>query len=87
MRALVLAAVLLTSFGLHSLRAQDQGKPAIGAQPAQSQGHPNAPARQEPLSSSDDQARRTMNRMGPGIDWDHRKPGRHWRISPHHPGT
>jgi hypothetical protein len=86
MRALVLATVLLTSFGLHSLRAQDQAKPPVSAQPLQSQDHPNA-AKQAPQSSTDDQTRRTMNRMGSGIDWDHRKPGRHWRISPHHPGT
>ena len=48
MRALVLATILLTSFGLHSLRAEDQGKPAVTAQPAQSQDQPNARAKQEP---------------------------------------
>jgi hypothetical protein len=87
MRALVVATVLLTSFGLHSLHAQDQGKPSPSEQPVQSQDQPNASAKPAPQASSDDQTRRTMNRMGPGIDWDHRKAGRHWRTSPHPPGT
>jgi len=87
MRALVVATVLLTWLGLHSLHAQDRGNPSASRQPVQSQDQPNASAKQAPQPSSDDQTRRTMNRMGPGIDWDHRKPGRHWRISPHHPGT
>jgi len=82
MRALVFMTVVLTSFGLHSLYAQDQGKPAVGGgQPAQPQDHTNAPTKQ--ATQSDSEKQRTLNRMGPGIDWDHRKPGRHLRISPH----
>jgi hypothetical protein len=82
MRALVVATVLLTTLGLHALHAEDKGKPSPSGQ---SQDHSNASVTPAPQASSDDQTRRTMNRMGPGIDWDHRKAGRHWRISPHHP--
>jgi hypothetical protein len=86
MRALILTAGLLTLLSSYPLLAQDQGKPPVdAAQPVQPGS--SAPAKQNQQSSSNDQTGRTLNRMGPGIDWDHRKPGRHWRISPHHPGT
>jgi hypothetical protein len=54
MRALVVATVLLTSFGLHSLHAQDQGKPSPSEQPVQSQDQPNASAKPAPQARSDD---------------------------------
>jgi hypothetical protein len=83
MRALVLTAVLVTLFGLYLLLAQDQAKPLVsGSQPAQAQGNPNAPAKQDLELSGESQKRRVLERMGPGIDWDHRKTGRDLRISP-----
>ena len=81
MRTIVVTAVILMSFGLHPLLAQDQQKPPLSAsQPAQTQGMSNGPAKQD--LGNDSQKQRTMDRMGPGIDWDHRKPGRDWQIPP-----
>jgi len=86
MRALVLTPVLLMSLGLGPLLAQDQGKPTPSAsQPAQPQVNSNASAQDRP-SNDEAQKRRTLERMGPGIDWDHRKPGRDWKISPSQEG-
>jgi hypothetical protein len=82
MRTLVVTAVMLMSFGLHPLFAQDQQKPPPGAsQPAQTQGQSNGPAKQDP-ELNEGQKQRMMDRMGPGIDWDHRKAGRDWQITP-----
>jgi len=81
MRTLVVTAIMLMSFGLHPSLAQDQQKPPLSAsQPTQTQGQSNGPAR--PDLSTDGQNQRTMDRMGPGIDWDHRKAGRDWQITP-----
>jgi hypothetical protein len=85
MRTLVVTVVILMSFGPHPLLAQDQQKPPLStSQPAQTQGRSNGPAKQDLEPSNQNQ--RTMDRMGPGIDWDHRKAGRDWQISPSHQG-
>jgi hypothetical protein len=79
--ALVVTTVFLMLLGLHPLLAQDQGRPSVSApQPAQAQ--TDSWAKQVPNLSDEDQKRRTMERLGPGVDWDHRKPGRDWQISP-----
>jgi hypothetical protein len=85
MRALILTTVLLTSFGSGPLLAQDQAKSPPNA--SQPQVNSNPSATQERPSNNEGQKRRTLERMGPGIDWDHRKPGRDWKITPSHEGT
>ena len=80
MRALVFTTVFLMLLGLFPLLAQDQGKPPVSSpQPAQAQ--VDSSAKQVPDSANEDQ-RRTLERLGPGVDWDHRKPGRDWQITP-----
>jgi len=81
MRTRVVTAVMLMSFGLHPLLAQDQQRPPLSApQPAQTQGQSSGPVK--PDLSTESQNQRTMDRMGPGIDWDHRKAGRDWQTIP-----
>jgi hypothetical protein len=81
MRAPVVTTVFLMLLGPQPLLAQDQGRPPVSApQPAQAQ--TDSSAKRVPNSGDDDQKRRTMERLGPGVDWDHRKPGRDWQISP-----
>ena len=82
MRALLLTIVLLASTSLNPLLAQDEGKSSPNA--AQTGPSSSGQAKPEPQSTSEHQKRRILNRMGPGIDWDHRKAGRDWKISPHH---
>ncbi len=79
MRALVFTAVLLTSFSLSPLLAQDQGKPPAKARPAQASGQSNAPTTQP---NDENQKKRLMERMGPDMDWDHRKAGRDLKMAP-----
>ena len=87
MRALVLTTVLLAFFGPNPSFAQDQEKPTSNAsRPTQPQANSNASAVQDQPSNNNSQKRRTLERMGPGIDWDHRKPGRDWKISPSYEG-
>lgn len=85
MRALILTTVLLTSFGPGPLLAQDQTKSLPNA--SQPQVNSNPSATQDQPANNERQKRRTLERMGPGIDWDHRKPGRHWKITPGHEGS
>ena len=81
MRTLVVTAIMLMSFGLHPSLAQDQQKPPLSAsQPTQTQGQSNGPVK--PDLSTESQNQHLMDRMGPGIDWDHRKAGRDWQITP-----
>ena len=56
--------------------AQDQNVPSTTvAQPAERQ--PGSSA-----VKGNGQKNHTLERMGPGIDWDHRKPGRGWKVAP-----
>ena len=82
MRTHIVTAVMLMSFGLHPLFAQDQQRPPLSApQPAQTQGQ-SSPVK--PDLSTESQNQRTMDRMGP--DWDHRKAGRDWQTIPSREG-
>jgi len=78
MRTLLLVIILLIP--LTPSLAQDPGRPAPNApQPAQPQaGSTPATTAQSKSGQSD----RVLDRMGPGIDWDHRKAGRDWKIVP-----
>ena len=79
MRTLFLAAILLIP--LTPSLAQDPGRPAPNAsQSAQPQASstPATTAQSKESGQSD----RVLDRMGPGIDWDHRKAGRDWKIVP-----
>jgi hypothetical protein len=78
MRALIVTIIILVSFGPSSLVAQNQEK-ATGPQPAQAQDGQTGPA--NPPSKENDNERRVMERLGPGMDWDHRKAGRDWKLS------
>ena len=72
-RALVLTMVLLASSGLYPASAQDEGKPpASASQPAPAQTNQNSPPQND--------MGRMMDRMGRGMDWDHRKVGRDLRM-------
>ncbi|WP_143279020.1 hypothetical protein [Bradyrhizobium sp. C9] len=80
MRALIVTIVLLVSFGPSCSLAQDQGKAtATESQPPRAQDGLTKPADPQ---SDENYERRIMERMGPGMDWDHRKPGRDLRLSP-----
>jgi hypothetical protein len=81
MRALVITTVILMLLGLHPLFAQDQARQP-GNTPQQAQPQVDSSAKQVPSSGNEEQKRHTMERLGPGVDWDHRKPGRDWQISP-----
>jgi hypothetical protein len=72
-RALVLTMVLLASSGLYPASAQDEGKPpASASQPAPAQTNQNSPPQND--------MGRMMDRMGRGMDWDHRKVGHDLRM-------
>ena len=63
MRTHVVTAVMLMSFGLHPLLAQDQQRPPLRApQPAQTQGQSSGPVK--PDLSTESQNQRTMDRRG-----------------------
>ena len=82
MRTLILTMVMLVSFGPSSMLAQDQGRGTLNeSQPPQAQDNPTGPA--NPRSKEENNERRVRERLGPGMDWDHRKPGRNLQISPH----
>jgi hypothetical protein len=83
MRALILTTVLVTLFSQHALLAQEQGKPPVSGAQATQEGGTGAPAKSD--SQSNDE-RRVMERLGPGMDWDHRKAGRDLQISPRRQG-
>ena len=79
MRTLFLATILLTP--LAPSLAQDPEPPAPSAsQSAQPQ--PGSTAATTARSSNAGQKDRVLERTGPGIDWDHRKPGRDWKFAP-----
>jgi hypothetical protein len=81
MRALIVTIVLLASFSQQPLFAQNSANaPLSEQQPVQSQAGPNAPAQPDAQSSDQANQRRMMERMGPGMDWDHRKPGHDLRM-------
>lgn len=81
MRALSLTIIVLTSFGPSSLLAQDQGNATLTRPPpAQAQDSPTGPA--NPPSKEKANEQRVMERLGPRMDWDHRKPGRDLKLSP-----
>lgn len=86
MRALFLGTALLMPLSLGASLAQDQ-KSALptASQPAQSQ--PDSRTSTTGSSSSSGQKDRMLERLGPGIDWDHRKPGRDWKIAPEGEGA
>jgi hypothetical protein len=94
MRALAMAITLLLSFTLQAF-AQEEGKPSAQSQPpapAQPQTVPVQPQRtpqQSEQSRKEDQKRAEDVRVGRdwraqepdmGRVWDHRKPGRDWRM-------
>ena len=76
MRAPVLITVLLAFSYSYPALAQEEGKPpASASQPAPAQTKPDSPS-----SEAGRDTGRMMDRMGPGIDWDHRKAGRDGRL-------
>ncbi len=81
MRPLIGTTVFLMLLGSNPLLAQDQARPP-GSAPQQEQPQLDSSAKRVPSSDNGEQKQRTMERLGPGIDWDHRKPGRDWQISP-----
>ena len=83
MRALFLTAIISMSFGLDPLLAQEQQKqPSSTSQQVQTQGQLSGPAKQDPEPGNPSPDQRIMDRQGSGIDWDHRKAGRDWQVSP-----
>ncbi len=75
MRTLFLVTILLLP--LTPSLAQDPGSPApTASQSAQPQSGSTA------RSKTTGQKDRVLERTGPGIDWDHRKPGRDWKYTP-----
>ncbi len=79
MRALIVTIVIWVSFGPSSLLAQNQEK-ATGSQPAQAQDRQTGPVNSP--SKEKDAEQRVMERLGPDMDWDHRKAGRDLKLSP-----
>ena len=87
MRALVVTALVVASFAQHPVLAQNQGKAPLGeSQPVQAQGGPNVPTLPDTTSSSEANRERMMERLGPGMDWDHRKPGHDLQMAPRSQG-
>ena len=86
MRALFLGTALLMPLSLGASLAQDQKSASpTASQPAQSQ--PDSRTSTTGSSSSSGQKDRMLERLGPGIDWDHRKPGHDWKIVPEGEGA
>ena len=87
MRGLVLTTVFWSLSGLYPAFAQDEGKPPVNASqpaPAQSKqdqqtGGDQKKANDRELGRENDMGR-MMDRMGRGMDWDHRKVGRDWQM-------
>lgn len=81
MRAIFLGTALLMQLSLGATLAQDQKSAAPNAsQPAQSQ--PDSRTSTTGSSSNNGQKDRVLERTGPDIDWDHRKPGRDLKYAP-----
>lgn len=81
MRAIFLGTALLMQLSLGASLAQDQKSAAPNAsQPARSQ--PDSRTSTTGSSSNNAQKDSILERTGPGVDWDHRKPGRDWKIAP-----
>ena len=86
-RGLVLTTILWASSGLYPAFAQDEGKPPVNASqptPAQSKqdqqtGGDQKKANDREVGRENDMGR-MMDRMGRGMDWDHRKVGRDWQM-------
>lgn len=81
MRVIVVMIVFFMLLGLHLSFAQDQAS-SPGSEPQQTEPRADSSAKQIPNSGDEERKERTLERLGPGIDWDHRKPGRDWQISP-----
>lgn len=79
MRALFLATILLIP--LTPSLAQDPGPPAPNAA-SSAQPQPGSTAATTGQSKDNGQRERVLERTGQGVDWDHRKPGRDWKIAP-----
>lgn len=79
MRAIFLGTALLMSLSLGPSLAQDRNPAANVSPPAQSQ--LDSETSKTDLSNSNGQKDRMLERMGTGIDWDHRKPGRDWKMT------
>lgn len=82
MRAIFLGAALLMSLSLGPSLAQDQSPAPNVSRPVQSQ--PDSRTSGTDPANSRAQNNRVLERTGPGIDWDHRKPGRDWKMAPGH---
>jgi hypothetical protein len=83
MRAVILVIAVLTSFGPSSLLAQEGKAAPADSQPAHAQDGLTRPANSQAKENTE---RQVMERLGPGMDWDHRKAGRDLRISPSREG-
>ena len=87
MRALVVTIIVLASLVQHPVFGQNQGKEPIGEpQPVQVQRGPDAAAQSDAQSRDEANRQRAMERLGPGMDWDHRKPGHDLRMAPRSQG-
>lgn len=80
MRAIFLGTALLTLVSVAPSFAQDRNPAPNGSRPVQSQ--PESKASGTDPANSSAQKDHMLERMGPGIDWDHRKPGRDWKMTP-----
>ena len=83
MRAIFLAIVLMAPLA-PSLAQEPTAKAPKTGQTAQPQLDSTA-STSAPLKSNGDR-NRVLERTGSGIDWDHRKPGRDWKIRPSREG-
>jgi hypothetical protein len=84
-RAIFLGIAPLMSVSLGPSLAQDRNPAPNVSPPVQSQ--PESKTSKTDLSNNNGQKDRVLERMGPGIDWDHRKPGRDWKMTPGREGS
>ncbi len=82
MRTILLGAALLMPLSLGPSLAEDQSPAPNVSRPVQSQ--PDLKTSGTDPANSRAQNDRVLERTGPGIDWDHRKPGRDWKMTPGH---
>jgi hypothetical protein len=80
MRTIFVGIALLMSLSVGPSLAQDQNPAPNASRPEQSQ-LGSKTSGTDPVNSNA-QKDRVLERMGPGIDWDHRKPGRDWKMTP-----
>lgn len=80
MRAIFLGTALLALVSVGPSLAQDRNPAPNISRPEQSQLESRISKTGSPISNG--QTNRVLERMGPGIDWDHRKPGRDWKMTP-----